>query len=49
VSTDPEPDQARKAKVLDVDLLPEVTSDEVREEDSRDEWLRGEVPPHHGG
>jgi len=48
VSRDPEQGKAKKAKALDVDLLPDVTSDEMREPDSRDDWLRAEVPPHHG-
>ena len=54
MSTDPEPTKAQKAskaskaKALDVDLLPDVTSDELGEPESRDDWLRGEVPPHHG-
>ncbi|MDO9485845.1 MAG: hypothetical protein Q7K25_07265 [Actinomycetota bacterium] len=43
-----DPEQAKKAKALEVDLLPDVTSDEIREAESRDEWLRAEVPPHHG-
>jgi hypothetical protein len=33
------------------DVLPETTKDESREEDSRDsndEWLKRQVPPHHG-
>lgn len=33
------------------DVLPETTRDEARdesEETSSDEWLRRQVPPHHG-
>jgi hypothetical protein len=33
------------------DVLPEQTSDDAPDSDtgSDDEWLRDEVPPHHGG
>ena len=35
------------------ELLPEQTSDDIdteeaRERDDRDAWLRDQVPPHHG-
>ncbi|MDD2859408.1 MAG: hypothetical protein PHU75_12140 [Candidatus Nanopelagicales bacterium] len=49
MSTDPSPVPHEKAPSLEVDLLPDVTSDEEGGFESRDEWLRGEVPPHHGG
>ena len=48
MSNAPEPAKPKAAKALEVDLLPDVTSDELREPESRDDWLRGEVPPHHG-
>lgn len=32
----------------DLDLLPDVTSDEVERRESSDDWLREQVPPHHG-
>ncbi|MDP2014401.1 MAG: hypothetical protein Q8L05_09270 [Actinomycetota bacterium] len=48
MSADPKQTKAKKAKTLEVDLLPDVTSDEAREPESRDDWLRAEVPPHHG-
>ena len=57
-SDDLEPtDQPTEPVIADVfgDVLPEVTSDERgtesdwrdREDHDRDDWLRGEVPPHH--
>lgn len=49
MSTDPEATPPAAPRVLEVDLLPDVTSDEEGGFESRDEWLRGEVPPHHGG
>ena len=40
-----------RAKVFG-DVLPETTSDEAADpaegENSSDEWLRRQVPPHHG-
>ncbi|WP_083889653.1 hypothetical protein [Nocardia pneumoniae] len=56
-SDDPRPaarrarDAARLAKIFG-DTLPETTSDERGEEPgdarSADDWLRAQVPPHHG-
>ncbi|QNG21158.1 hypothetical protein G4H71_05230 [Rhodococcus triatomae] len=54
--TDPEEksrariDRARLARVFG-DVLPETTSDERgndREAGDGDDWLRRQVPPHHG-
>jgi hypothetical protein len=39
---------AGRPRKLEVDLLPDVTTDEEGGFDSRDDFLRGEVPPHHG-
>ncbi|CAB4623309.1 unannotated protein [freshwater metagenome] len=47
--TDPTKPTPDKPKMLEVDLLPDVTRDEEGGFESRDEFLRGEVPPHHGG
>jgi hypothetical protein len=56
----PEPDDARerarrRARLAEVfgDVLPETTTDErddVRpgEDRATEEWLRSQVPPHHG-
>jgi hypothetical protein len=46
---------ARRRRLAEAfgDVLPETTSDErdpgesMRDDDT-DEWLRGQVPPHHG-
>ncbi|MBF6075825.1 hypothetical protein IU498_14460 [Nocardia beijingensis] len=55
-SEDPRPaarrarDAARLAKIFG-DALPDTTADERDERDdarSADDWLRGQVPPHHG-
>jgi len=40
---------AEQPRKLEVDLLPDLTGDEEGGFDSRDDFLRGEVPPHHGG
>ncbi len=32
----------------DLDLLPDITSDEREAPQSSDDWLREQVPPHHG-
>jgi hypothetical protein len=52
----PETDWERRRRLAEVfgDVLPETTSDErdeqpARRESSSDEWLRRQVPPHHGG
>jgi len=50
----PESAWRRRRRLAEVfgDVLPETTRDE-RERDragrSNDEWLRDQVPPHHGG
>jgi len=45
-------DRARLARIFG-DVLPETTRDERGVDDARgesaDEWLRRQVPPHHGG
>jgi hypothetical protein len=47
----PEERRARLAKVFG-DVLPDTTQDErdtdVRRERDADQWLRDQVPPHHG-
>ncbi|EME19494.1 hypothetical protein [Rhodococcus triatomae] len=49
-SRDPET-RARLARIFG-DVLPDTTGDERAPEDGRDsssdEWLRRQVPPHHG-
>jgi hypothetical protein len=47
--------EARRRRLAEVfgDVLPEQTSDDAAEPQSRsddvvEEWLRREVPPHHG-
>ncbi len=46
--------KARRRRLDEVfgDVLPEQTSDDATEPDSRadrsEEWLRRQVPPHHG-
>ncbi len=49
MSVDPTPPASETPKKLVVDLLPDVTRDEEGGFESRDDFLRGEVPPHHGG
>jgi hypothetical protein len=49
VTTEPIKPVPDKPKKLDVNLLPDVTRDEEGGFESRDDFLRGEVPPHHGG
>ncbi len=50
----PEDPQARRRRLAEVfgDVLPDQTSDDSDEPDSKsddtDEWLRRQVPPHHG-
>lgn len=52
---DPRAEAARRRRLAEAfgDVLPETTSDErdpgesVRDDDT-DEWLLGQVPPHHG-
>ena len=57
MSTPPrEPDWERRRRIDEAfgDVLPEVTSDETSEDsrerqgDAAEEWLRAQVPPHHG-
>jgi hypothetical protein len=51
----PEQRHERGRRLAEVfgDVLPEQTSDDVgepkAEPDGSDEWLRRQVPPHHGG
>ncbi len=48
----PETEQERKRRLAEVfgDVLPESTSDDMdeREPDTSEEWLKRQVPPHHG-
>jgi hypothetical protein len=50
----PEERERRRRRLAEVfgDVLPEQTSDDAAEPESRpdgtDEWLKREVPPHHG-
>jgi hypothetical protein len=50
----PEERAARRRRLAEVfgDVLPEQTSDDAGEPDTRpegnDEWLKRQVPPHHG-
>lgn len=50
----PEPEWKRKARLARIfgDVLPETTDDERGSSDgepSSDDWLKSQVPPHHGG
>ncbi len=51
----PEEREARRRRLAEVfgDVLPDQTSDDAAEPDTRtdtsEEWLRRQVPPHHGG
>lgn len=52
-----EPEWQRRRRLAEIfgDVLPESTSDDrdpstsTRSESASDAWLRGQVPPHHGG
>ena len=51
-----ETDWERRRRLAEVfgDAMPETTSDErdqpsTRRESGKDQWLREQVPPHHGG
>ena len=50
----PEERAARKRRLAEVfgDVLPEQTSDDAAEQQTRpdatEEWLKRQVPPHHG-
>jgi hypothetical protein len=50
----PEEREARRRRLAEVfgDVLPDQTSDDADEPqtqgDSSEEWLRRQVPPHHG-
>jgi hypothetical protein len=50
----PEEGEQRRRRLAEVfgDVLPEQTSDDAAEPESRpdenDEWLKRQVPPHHG-
>ncbi|HEX8781218.1 MAG TPA: hypothetical protein VF728_08645 [Nocardioides sp.] len=51
---DPEPDWKRRQRLAEVfgDVLPDTTGDERdpgRSAGRDDQWLRDQVPPHHGG
>jgi len=52
----PEPEWQRRRRLARIfgDALPDSTSDDRDHEDPRsardgDEWLKRQVPPHHGG
>jgi len=51
--TPEERERRRRLAEIFGDVLPEQTKDDADEPDSRpdgaDEWLRRQVPPHHGG
>jgi hypothetical protein len=55
VSGQPETEWERRKRLAEVfgDALPETTSDEREdapaEDRSSEQWLREQVPPHHGG
>ena len=48
-------ERERRRRLAEIfgDVLPEQTSDDAAEPDTRpdgnDEWLKRQVPPHHGG
>jgi hypothetical protein len=48
-------ERERRRRLAEVfgDVLPEQTSDDAAEPETRpddnDEWLKRQVPPHHGG
>ncbi|WP_196803910.1 hypothetical protein [Marmoricola sp. URHB0036] len=54
-SPTPEEREKRRRRLAEVfgDVLPEQTSDDAEVPESRpdgnDEWLKRQVPPHHGG
>jgi hypothetical protein len=54
-SPTPEEREKRRRRLAEVfgDVLPEQTSDDADEPESRpegnDDWLKRQVPPHHGG
>ncbi len=54
-SPTPEEREKRRRRLAEVfgDVLPEQTSDDAAEPetgpDGNDEWLKRQVPPHHGG
>ena len=51
--TPEERERRRRLAEIFGDVLPEQTKDDADEPESRpdggDEWLRRQVPPHHGG
>ena len=53
-SPTPEEREKRRRRLAEVfgDVLPEQTSDDAAEPETRpdgnDEWLKRQVPPHHG-
>jgi len=54
-SSRPASDWERRRRLAEIfgDALPETTADERDESDaaasSNDQWLKSQVPPHHGG
>ena len=52
---DPEPEWMRRRRLARIfgDVLPDTTADERDERGERprssDDWLKSQVPPHHGG
>lgn len=54
MTEDPDPAEVERKRRLRAevfgDVLPETTSDDRAEpgEDTSEEWLRRQVPPHHG-
>ena len=44
-------DARRRREAVFGDVLPDQTADDAPDRDagSDDEWLRDQVPPHHGG
>ncbi|QYJ02827.1 hypothetical protein KUV85_10800 [Nocardioides panacisoli] len=55
MSDDREWERRRRRAEVFGEVLPDTTSDErepgdgVRRESAGDQWLRDQVPPHHGG
>ena len=43
-----EADKCRRLAEIFGDVLPEQTGDDVAPTESNDDWLREQVPPHHG-
>jgi hypothetical protein len=56
MSEKPESDWEKKRRIAEIfgDVLPETTRDDrdeagTRGPQSSDDWLKAQVPPHHGG